>query len=84
MSFNPVSVRIMFELGEAYKLQKDLDKFYSVSKRALEFAMDKEDIARAYRNIGFYFTEKEMYNEAIALFLLSGEFVKSDVAANEL
>lgn len=84
MSFNPVSVRIMFELGEAYKLQKDWDKFYSVSKRALEFAMSKEDIARAYRNIGFYFTEKEMYNEAIALFLLSGEFVKSDVAVNEL
>ena len=74
-----------FEYIETYKLAGDFDTFFSLSKAALNYVYHSVDLARCYRNIGFYFVEKELYREAIFCYMLSLDFdSESKQAQSEL
>lgn len=71
LRWNPVSFRITAEYIETYKVTGDLEQFFSLTRDAFKIAFRSADVARCYRNLGFYFVEKEMWSEAIACYLLS-------------
>ncbi len=74
LHWNPVSFKITSEYIETYKMLGDLDNFFRLSVDAFKIAFRPEHVARCYRNLGFYFVEKEQYSEAIACYLMSLQF----------
>ncbi|KAB0575625.1 hypothetical protein EI53_02113 [Fusobacterium naviforme] len=74
--WNPVSFRINSEYTETFKIAGDLDNFFRHTVDAFRIAFRAPNIARCYRNLGYYFVEKELYSEAIACYLLSMQFEK--------
>lgn len=69
--WNPMSAKILFEYAETFKVMGDNEKFFALSKKAYEIAYTRADIARVYRNLGYYFVEEEKYQAAIGCYLLS-------------
>jgi tetratricopeptide (TPR) repeat protein len=83
--YNPVSVKILFELSEIYKMNNEWEEYVNINKKCLEYAYSSKDIARCYRNYGFYFIEQDRYDMATDLFQLSLEYDQdSKVAQSEL
>ncbi len=74
LKWNPVSFRIMSEYMEIFKMTGDLDKFYALTLDAFKIAFHAADVGRCYRNLGYYFVEKELYSEAVAVYLLSTQY----------
>ena len=54
----------------------DLNNFFRLTVDAFKIAFRPQHVARCYRNLGYYFVEKELYSEAIACYLLSLQFEK--------
>lgn len=74
LRWNPVSFRITSEYIETYKMTGELEQFFNLTKDAFKIAFRSVDVARCYRNLGFYFVEKKLWSEAIASYLLSLQF----------
>lgn len=81
---NPVNLYAYFQLAEANKLTGNLDEYIDLTRQALSFATTKAELARCYRNFGFYFIEKENYTDAINMYHLSSDYEKNDAVASEL
>jgi tetratricopeptide (TPR) repeat protein len=83
--YNPINVRVLFELSEIYKMNKNWVEYIKINNKCLEYSYSSKDIARCYRNIGFYFIEQNDFEMAINLFYLSLNFdQESKVAQSEL
>jgi tetratricopeptide (TPR) repeat protein len=81
---NPVNVYAYFQLAETYKLTGDFDEYLNLTIQALFFATTKAQIARCYRNMGFYFIEKESYADAVNMYYLSSDFENHEAVTSEL
>ena len=85
MQWEPMNVSLAFEYAETYKLQGKMDKFLQATKKVYEIIYKKTDLARFYRNIGYYFIEKMLWVEAMGSFILSLNFdTESPVASGEM
>lgn len=84
LSFNPVSTNVLFEYGELFKLLQDWKSFLKIIRRCLLYAHTPQEIARAYRNLGLYYTHVKKYLTANALYCLSAEYESSPVVEPEL
>ena len=84
LEWNPSSTHIIFELGETYKHANELDLYFKTIIDAFKYCYEPHSLARAYRNIGYYFIEKELYDEAIAAYFMSYHFEQSELVQNEL
>ncbi len=83
--WEPMNVSLAFEYAETYKLQKNMDEFLQSTKKVYEIIYKKTDLARFYRNIGYYFIEKKLWVEAMGIFVLSLNFdTESTAAAGEM
>lgn len=85
LRWNPVSFRIVSELSETYKQAGEFDEFLGLTRDAFKIAFRPQQIARCYRNLGYYFVEKELYPEAVAVYYLSSGYdSESKQVASEL
>ena len=85
LKINPVSARVLLELSEIYKINTpNFNRFFMYTEEALKYAYYPQDIARCYRNLGYYFIEEEMFKEATALFEYSMNYEMSPMAYSEL
>lgn len=64
--WNPMDADIAFEYAETYKAMGDIETFFDYTIEIFNFAYKSEDLARCYRNLGYYFIEKKLWQEAIA------------------
>ena len=64
--WNPMDADIAFEYAETYKAMGDIETFFDYTIEIFNFAYKSEDLARCYRNLGYYFIKKKMWQEAIA------------------
>lgn len=71
MRWNPCSARIAFEYAETFKVVGDLETFFKISVDTFKIAYIPESVARCYRNLAFYFVEKELWSEAMACNIMS-------------
>lgn len=72
--FNPVSSPIAFELMETYKITGELETFYNLTVNQFKYAFRKPDIARCYRNMGYYLIENKEYRAALSCYKLSQKY----------
>lgn len=84
IEWNPVYVSAFFEYAETFKIEGDIETFYTITKNTYDKIFLPSDLARYYRNAGFYFIEKENYNLATCLFLHSLSFEDTDMAKSEI
>lgn len=83
--WNPCNAQIAFEYAETFKIVGDLESFFKVSVDTFNIAYTPNDIARCYRNLAFYFVEKELWSEALACNLMSLQYNhKSTNAMSEM
>lgn len=82
--WNPVSSQIMFELAEIYKIAEQYPLFLSWTRKAMECTYSAHDLARAYRNLGYYYIDMKEYTLAADLFYFSMYFEESQMARSEL
>jgi tetratricopeptide (TPR) repeat protein len=79
--WNPVMVEPLFELGEIYKQRQQYQEYLEITNQCLERAYRSEDIARCYRNLGYYYIYQGNYDLAIALYCFSTEFSEENEKA---
>ena len=82
---NPVSARIILELTEIHKLHTyTLNEYFLRTCDALKYAYYPQDIARCYRNLGYYYIQESDMKTALALLIYSMEFEASPLAYTEI
>ena len=65
LKINPISSKALLELADIYKLRTvTFNRFFLLNMEALKYAYSLKDIARAYRNIAYYYLEE--YNLEVA------------------
>ena len=85
MKWNPSDAQIAFEHAETYKIRGDMESFLKLTIKIFKCAFRPKQVARCFRNLGFYFIEKELWEEAVACFTMSLQFDKeSTLAMSEL
>lgn len=84
LRWNPVSVSIMSELSEVYKIKKDYDSYLYWSKRIIRYASSSKELARGYRNIAYYYCDIEEYEKSAAIYSFSRIFEDCQQVASEL
>lgn len=84
LMWNPVSKEAMLELSTIYAAQGKKNEMRDIATEALKTAKNYREIAKAYRNLGFYYYETKNYELSAALYLYSTDFVPTEVAAKEL
>lgn len=66
IKWNPVSSEIAFEYAETFKIQGNMEAFYKRSLEMFQYAFRPKALARCYRNLGYYFTEKKPWPRTTA------------------
>ena len=69
LRINPVSSKTILSLADIYKSNtRTYNRFFLYNVDALKFAYRKEDIARAYRNFGFFYIEENQMDIAAVFY----------------
>lgn len=85
IGINPVSARIILELTEIYKVHTyTLNECFIRTSDALKYSYYPQDIARCYRNLGYYYVEENDLKTALALYIYSMEYEASPLAYAEI
>ena len=79
--WNPANAKIAFEYMETYKVLGEKEKFAELTKETFKYAFRPQDVARCYRNLGYYFIEKELYKEAAGCYLMSLQYDRDNKTA---
>jgi len=82
--WNPASTTVAFEYGETFKMAGDIDGFARVTREIYPYIFRKTDMARFYRNLGYYYIEKEDYITAASCFMYSGGYEQHPMIPSEL
>ena len=84
MKWNPAYAGIAFEYAETFKMRGKIEEFKDITKGIFKYAYRPEDLARCYRNMGYYFVEVKDYDTAVCCLLFSMHFAKSEMVSSEL
>ena len=85
LRINPISSKALLELAEIYKLRTvTFNRFFLLNMEALKYAYSLKDLARAYRNIAYYYLEEYNLELASAFYNYSLKFDNNRNAINEL
>lgn len=83
--YNPVSSAIGLQIADTYKQEGKLNRFASATMEVLHNAFTTKTVAKCMRNLGYYFSENNLWQEAFAFNLLSLTFEEdSKEAENEI
>ena len=84
MRWNPASTKIAFEHAETFKMRGMIEEFKDATLQTFKYAFRTGDLARCYRNLGYYYVEKQDYLVATCVLLYSNHFERSQMVASEL
>jgi Tetratricopeptide repeat. len=84
LKWNPTDPLIIFEKATIFRETKKWDRFRAEVEKAYPHIYTSATLARYYRDLGFYYIERELYDIANALYTYSGGYYKTEGALNEL
>lgn len=84
LEWDPYNLSAINEKGEIYKAQKNFKKYYFNTLDSADLIYRESELARYYRNLGFYFIESNEWELAKTVYAYSLKFDFSPVATNEL
>ena len=71
MRWNPMDAAIRFEHAELFKKKGDMDEFFKLTMQVFPNVYRSSHLARCYRNLGYYFVEKKLWQVAASCIVLS-------------
>lgn len=80
----PLNLSSRFEKCEIAKMQNDMETFKNITLSIYDMIYNDVDLARYYRNLGYYYIEKHDLNLAYALFTASLQFDNNPNAYGEI
>ena len=85
LRINPVSSKTILSLADIYKSKtRTYNRFFLYNVDALKYAYKNEDIARAYRNFGFFYVEENQLDIAVVFYDYSLNFDFNKQALREI
>lgn len=84
LKYSPADIKIMFEKAENYKAIHDMKEFFNTTNTIYKYLYTKLDLAKYYRNLGYYYIEKKEYDLAKVLYLYSLRFDNNPIVNKEL
>lgn len=84
LEWNPVSFALGIERAETFRMGGDMARFFDETVLLFRVAFRPHQVARLYRNLGYCFTERRLYDVATACYFVSMSFEKSPQAQREL
>ena len=85
LKINPISSKALLELADIYKLRTvTFNRFFLLNMEALKYAYSLKDMARAYRNIAYYYLEEYNLEVASVFYNHSLKFDNNANAVKEL
>ena len=82
--WNPIGVDLMLDLSQIMYLTKQYKKFIELSKRCLKYSYEINQISLCYYNLGKYYSEKENFDFAVNMYILSHYFKPNKAAFKKL
>lgn len=84
IEFNPASSIARLQVLEIDKRQKNYDTYLEDVKEFFKYAYRRTDIAKAYRDVGYYLYEVKDYEMALVAYYLSNVYEFTEAAINEI
>lgn len=84
LKWNPIDVVLMFEMAAANRMIGNLEIFKAQIEKTYMYIYDSVHLAKYYRELGWYYSEKRIFDVANALYTHSISFCNTDVARKEL
>lgn len=81
---SPVNDSILFARADLCLEEGNLDEFRNITIQCFEYAWNPDDLAHAYRNMGYYLTETGDYTGAVTCYLMGTTWDDSPETAREL
>lgn len=82
--WNPVSSQIIFEKANAYRNMGEIERFRVEIEKSYQYIYTSSSMAKYYRGLGWYYSEKRLFDVANALYTRSKSFSDTEIANNEL
>lgn len=82
--WNPSYTEVQIEYAECVRMLGDLEESKKFMTTALNLSYTPKSIARAFRGLGYYYIEKELWDAAIACEYRSLDYDDHPTARNEL
>ena len=83
LKLNPASCVARLQLLEIDKIEKKFDNYANDIKELFDYAYRRADIAKAYRNMGYYLYEIKDYENAIVSYFLSNIYELTELSMKE-
>jgi len=82
--WNPVGVDLMLDLSEIMYLTKQYKSFIELAKKCLKYSYEINQISLCYYNLGRYCSERENFDLAVNMYILSHYFKPNKAAFKKL
>lgn len=83
LKWNPVDLTVLFEKAEIYKSTGDLERFKAEIDKIYPLITSRCFLARYYREVGFYYIEKKVYDVANAIYSMALDFSITEYDKNK-
>lgn len=84
IEWNPVSPQIRMEKADAYRNMGELERYRVEIEKTYQYIYESTFMSKYYRELGWYYSEKRIFDLANALYTQSFSFLNTDLAKNEL
>lgn len=84
LQWNPINVLLNFEKAAVYRMSGEIERFKAEIEKTHSLIYSSSDLAKFYRELGWYYIEKRVFDLANALYTASIEFLDTELARNEL
>ena len=84
IEWNPVNSRIRLEKADALRNIGEIERYRIEIEKTYPYIYESSYMAKYYRELGWYYSEKKIFDLANALYTQSVSFLNTDLAKNEL
>lgn len=82
--WNPVSPQIRMEKADAYRNMGEFERYRVEVEKTYPYIYESSFMAKYYRELGWYYSEKRIFDLANALYTQSVSYLNTELAKNEL
>lgn len=82
LKWNPVDLNTLYEKAGVYKAIGDLERFKAEIEKTYSFVTSSSFLAKYYRELGYYYIEKKVYDVANAIHSIGLDFAQTEDEKN--
>lgn len=84
LKWNPINVPLMFKIAEIHRMTGNIEKFKAQVEKTYLYIYSSSYMAKYYRELGWYYLEKRIFDLANALYTHSTLYENTELAREKL